>query len=263
MNCPNCNSTLPDEARFCGHCGTAIPSVIATETKSSKAPEDSNDSGGQASEPFTREDGILLGGFAASFLLVLSLFYAAGWDFWFVKHCYLADSSSVLVVKWTSILICLVVILFAAFLFTLLLCVILFTPFSKSIDRENTKVTSKQKSAWLGAYVVVDVALVVIAIAIRLAGVRHLPEAISEGVREKFESEFRNVPSVVHASASPLCNVHYEGDYVWTADVTLTGRILKGSNGPVRTESATARVRITAGYEHYKWAFLKIISHNP
>ena len=261
MNCPNCNSTLPDEARFCGHCGTAIPSVIATETKSSKAPGECKNTSDASSEPFTREDGILLGGFAASFLLVLSLFYAAGWDFWFVKHCYLADSSSVLVVKWTSILICLVVILFAAFLFTLLLCVILFTPFSKSIDRENTKVTSKQKSAWLGAYVVVDVALVVIAIAIRLAGVRHLPETISEGVREQYESGFRKEPGVVHASASPLCNIRYEGDFVWTADLTLTGRIVEGS--AVRSESATARVRITADYEHYKCAFIEIISHNP
>ena len=86
MNCPNCNSTLPDDARFCGHCGAAIPSVISTEPEPSESPEDGNDSGGQPSEPYTWKDGMCHGALAASFLLVLSLFYAAGWDFWFVRH---------------------------------------------------------------------------------------------------------------------------------------------------------------------------------
>lgn len=261
MNCPNCNSTLPDEARFCGHCGTAIPSVIVADPEPSESPEEGKDTGAETSDPFTWKDGIILGGLVASFLLVLSLFYAAGWDFWFVRHCYLADSSAYWIVKWPAILLCLAVILFSAFFSAFILAMVLFFPFSRATDEKKPEPTPAQRSAWLGAYVVVDVALVVIAIAIRLAGVRHLPEAISEGVREQYESGFRKEPGVVHASASPLCNIRYEGDFVWTADLTLTGRIVEGS--AVRSESATARVRITAGYEHYKCAFIEIISHNP
>ena len=241
MNCPNCNSTLPDDARFCGHCGAAIPSVISTEPEPPESPEDGNDSGGQPSEPYTWEGGMCHGTFAASFLLVLSLFYAAGWDFWFVRHI-------------GRLFTCVAVLFFSAILYFFLIF-----PAVVGMDGEKAEPTPRQKHTWIGAYVALDVVLIVIAIAIRLAGVRHLPKEISEGVRERYESELRkNNPGLVHLSAFPLCNVRYEGDYVWTADLPLTVRhITEG------WDSGTVQLRITADYEQYQAVPLGITSDNP